>query len=71
VYEGESELSNKNCPICGKENECMTGAGELNNCWCSIEEFPNGIFELVPEESRRKHCICKNCLDKFKEEQKR
>ncbi|WHY85823.1 cysteine-rich CWC family protein [Neobacillus novalis] len=64
-------MSNKNCPICGNENECMTGAGELNNCWCSNEEFPKGIFELVPVENRRKHCICKNCLNKFKEEQKR
>ncbi|MFJ8236134.1 cysteine-rich CWC family protein [Ureibacillus sp. NPDC094379] len=63
-------MTNKYCPICNKENECMTGAGEHGNCWCDIEEFPNGIFELVPVESRRKHCICKKCLNKYMEEQK-
>ena len=48
----------------------MTGAGEHGNCWCDTEEFPNEIFELVPVESRRKHCICKKCLNKYREEQK-
>jgi hypothetical protein len=63
-------LTNKYCPICGEENECMAGAGEHGSCWCDKEEFPNEIFELVPLESRRKHCICKKCLNKYKEEQK-
>jgi hypothetical protein len=48
----------------------MAGAGEHGSCWCDKEEFPNDIFELVPLESRRKHCICKKCLNKYKEEQK-
>jgi hypothetical protein len=63
-------LANKYCPICGEENECMTGAGEHGSCWCDTEEFPNEIFELVPVESRRKHCICKKCLNKYREENK-
>jgi hypothetical protein len=63
-------LINKFCPICGEENECMTGSGENDNCWCGTEKFPNEIFELVPAESKRRHCICKKCLSKFKEEQK-
>lgn len=46
----------------------MAGNGEDGSCWCNKEEFPQGIFELVPPESRRKHCICKNCLDKYKEQ---
>jgi len=61
-------LANKYCPICGEENKCMTGAEEHGNCWCDKEIFPNEIFELVPAESRRKHCICKICLNKYKEE---
>lgn len=54
------------CPICKGENHCMTSVGEQGNCWCFAEEFPKEIFELVPEESKRKHCICKNCLNKYK-----
>jgi hypothetical protein len=63
-------LANKYCPLCGEENECMTGAGDHGNCWCDKEVFPNQIFELVPEESRKKHCICKKCLTEYKERQK-
>ncbi|MDR6999792.1 cysteine-rich CWC family protein [Neobacillus niacini] len=63
-------MSNKYCPICGEENQCMTGAGEHGNCWCDSKTFPNEILELVPAESIRKHCICKKCLDQYKEEHK-
>lgn len=63
-------MSNKYCPICGEENNCMAGAEEHGNCWCDKEIFPNGVFDLVPVESQKKHCICKNCLSKYIEEQK-
>ncbi|MBD1379586.1 cysteine-rich CWC family protein [Metabacillus arenae] len=63
-------MANIYCPMCGEKNDCMTGAGEHGNCWCDKEVFPNEIFKLVPEESRRKHCVCINCFTKFKEEQK-
>nr|WP_139070064.1 cysteine-rich CWC family protein [Bacillus sp. FJAT-27225] len=59
-------MSGKRCPICGGENGCT--AGEKVPCWCALEEFPQGIFDLVPPESLRKDCICKSCLHKFKEE---
>lgn len=61
-------MTNKYCPICGRENKCMmTEEGEASNhCWCTVENFPKEIFEVVPEEYLYKHCICKNCLDKFK-----
>lgn len=45
----------------------MSGSGEHGNCWCDREEFPREIFEIVPDESIRKHCICQSCLRKFKE----
>lgn len=60
-------MANKYCPICGEENGCMAGAKD-GHCWCNNETFPSGVFELVPAESQKKHCICKNCLDKYKEE---
>lgn len=64
-------LENNYCPICGEENNCMAKTAEHGNCWCDHEgAFPNGILELVPEQSKRKHCICKNCLDKYREEHK-
>ncbi|RBW68350.1 cysteine-rich CWC family protein [Bacillus taeanensis] len=63
-------MANKYCPLCGKDNECRTGAGEHGHCWCDLETFPKEIFELVPVESRRKHCICKNCLIMYKAEKK-
>lgn len=59
-------MANKYCPICGEENKCMAESGE--GCWCVQESFPKEILELVPEESKNKHCICKNCLSKYKEE---
>jgi hypothetical protein len=59
-------VANKICPICGEENNCMARKVETGHCWCDSEEFPQEIFELIPPESRKKHCICKKCLDKFK-----
>lgn len=62
------QLINKYCPLCGKQNECMVGQG---HCWCFNEGgFPPGIFELVPSESKGKHCICKKCVSKYREEGK-
>lgn len=63
-------MANKYCPLCGGENNCIAGKVKQGQCWCNQEVFPEGIFELVPEESKRKHCICKKCLDKYKEEAK-
>lgn len=63
-------METKYCPICGEENKCMGSLAEHGNCWCDQEEFPSGIFELVPEQSIRKQCICKKCLEKYKEETK-
>ncbi|WP_343065382.1 cysteine-rich CWC family protein [Bacillus benzoevorans] len=60
-------LANKYCPICGEENGCMSGKEEHGNCWCDKETFPKEIFASVPEESRNKHCVCKKCLDQYKE----
>ncbi|MDA3129211.1 cysteine-rich CWC family protein [Aliibacillus thermotolerans] len=60
-------MANVICPICHHANHCE--AGENKQCWCTEEEFPKKIFDLVPEESLYKHCICKNCLTEFKEKE--
>ncbi|WP_096199881.1 cysteine-rich CWC family protein [Bacillus sp. FJAT-45350] len=57
------EVNSKSCPLCGSSNDCSKAEG----CWCNDEKFPKEILELVPPEHRRKTCICKNCLEKFKE----
>ncbi|MDW0117459.1 cysteine-rich CWC family protein [Sporosarcina thermotolerans] len=59
--------SNEECPLCGKTNNCCNGKDKsLGICWCSQETFPNGIFELIPENDIRVKCICKECLNRYK-----
>lgn len=64
----EENNKEKKCPLCGKDNHCGNLAeGSHEACWCSKETFPQQIFELVPQEQQGAACICKECLDKFKE----
>ena len=58
------------CPLCGKDNECLNvkcGGGPENNCWCNNTEitFPEELTQQVPEEKRRKACICEACARAF------
>lgn len=56
------------CPICGNDNNCCCSLDKkLGICWCSQESFPKGIFDKVPREHLYQTCICKDCLDKFKQ----
>lgn len=64
------QVAEKHCSLCGEENYCMAGATEQGSCWCVQEKFPKGIFDLVPEESRNKQCICQKCVTKYKDESK-
>ncbi|WP_272944754.1 cysteine-rich CWC family protein [Gorillibacterium massiliense] len=60
------------CPLCGKANQCgLMTPGSEEACWCMKVTFPPEIFELVPPELRDKSCICKDCLDSFKQTQSR
>ncbi|MFT4146249.1 MAG: cysteine-rich CWC family protein [Mobilitalea sp.] len=56
------------CPLCGKPNNCQHTIGM--GCWCEKEYFPEELLNLIPEEKKMKACICKNCLVKYREEQK-
>ena len=55
-----SELRTDRCPICGGPNECGLAAGK-SECWCAGIEISKKALERVPEEARRKACLCRNC----------
>ncbi|WP_018923546.1 cysteine-rich CWC family protein [Salsuginibacillus kocurii] len=59
-------MANIYCPLCGNENKCQARTVEYGQCWCNRVEFPRGIFELVPAESKNKHCICEKCVEAYK-----
>ena len=54
----------KVCPLCGQDNNCQHGQ---ENCWCETTKFPEHIFEMIPEDKRGKACICKSCLEKYRD----
>ncbi|MDQ0233269.1 cysteine-rich CWC family protein [Metabacillus malikii] len=58
-------MSNQYCPLCHNENQCMVGGDK--DCWCTTETFPERLLLSVPLISRRKQCICKKCLENYKE----
>lgn len=59
------------CPICGKDNHCAYLSGKPHKeCWCNTVEVPKEIFDLVPENKKGKDCICLDCVNKFKQENK-
>lgn len=59
------------CPLCGEPNLCASAADpNAKDCWCVHEEFPQELLDLVPKNLERKVCICKKCLDNFKENNK-
>ncbi|QGQ98080.1 hypothetical protein EHS13_25930 [Paenibacillus psychroresistens] len=58
-----------NCPICNKDSQCGVEAGQtIEACWCSKAVFPQEIFDQIPLDLKGKACICKACLDKFKQQ---
>lgn len=57
-------INAKKCPICNKENNCGNEL-EKATCWCTTETFPEGIFDLVPEDKRYKACICRGCIKEY------
>lgn len=64
-------LNTSICPLCGEPNQCAMAA-DLNakSCWCEAVEFPEGLLALIPEKAIRKSCVCKKCLEKYKNRSK-
>ena len=56
------------CPLCGQPNECQLAKQDdcKGPCWCMDETFPPELLARVPEESRRRACICRRCVSEAK-----
>ena len=51
------------CPICGKDNNCMAHSDEP--CWCLNVEIPQELLDIIPNEKKKKACICLKCIQDF------
>ena len=51
------------CPICGKPNNCT----HSKECWCHTTNVSKKAIDMVPENKRGRACICKDCVDKYRE----
>jgi prepilin-type processing-associated H-X9-DG protein/prepilin-type N-terminal cleavage/methylation domain-containing protein len=60
----------ENCPLCGQPNDCQlcTVAAYKGSCWCARVEMSGQLLARVPENSRNRACICRNCVEKFQRE---
>ncbi len=56
------KVTEKICPICGRENNCQHGQG---GCWCDNVVFPKKVLDMIPADKRGKACVCRNCLEKY------
>lgn len=55
------------CPLCGQDNNCHSRSEE---CWCFHMEIPKSLLDLIPEDKKGESCICRSCIEKYKEENK-
>ena len=54
---------NLQCPFCRTDNQC--GVNAIATCWCREKTIPQGLLDLLPLASKRKHCICASCIDAY------
>ena len=53
------------CPICGAENECQ--AESIEPCWCNTEKVPQELIDTANQKQQNPVCICKKCIEQFKQ----
>ncbi|MFD2703038.1 cysteine-rich CWC family protein [Paenibacillus shunpengii] len=54
------------CPLCHKSNECAYAAGKpYTECWCMSRSVPQELLSRIPDEQRRKACVCEACVIAF------
>ena len=53
-------IDENTCPFCKSANNCMAHSDD--SCWCNDVKVPAGLTDLVPEEQKRKACICLSCI---------
>ena len=58
----EREPSASLCPLCGLDNQCGAVAGD-SMCWCYAVSIPAELLNRIPEDARRKACLCRTCVD--------
>ena len=51
------------CPFCLELNQCQ--AHETGDCWCDQVVIPGQLLDLVPEQLKRRVCICRRCLQAY------
>lgn len=57
------------CPLCGQANGCAVTAGEdPYSCWCMSARIPQALRDRVPAERRGKACICRDCVEAYRQE---
>jgi hypothetical protein len=62
------------CPLCGKPNMCEMvkknpqTTGPAPECWCTALEIPAGLLERIPADKRGKACVCRDCVEAYKQE---
>ncbi|WP_083189096.1 cysteine-rich CWC family protein [Paenibacillus sp. KS1] len=62
----EVVIDPKICPLCGNENHCAYQAGRPHQeCWCMTLSVPQALLEKIPQELRRKACVCEQCVRAF------
>jgi hypothetical protein len=53
------------CPLCHKNNNCgnISSCKSNTECWCSDPaiQFPQALLKKIPNKTKNKTCICKNC----------
>jgi len=59
----------KLCPICGLPNDCATALGRSETCWCCSVQIPQSLLDRIPDEARRKACVCQTCVKKAVEKE--
>lgn len=56
-------MDTSRCPLCGESNACAMAdpATAGGPCWCTAATISDDVLDRVPEEARRKACICPRC----------
>ena len=54
------------CPLCGQPNACAMEVERATGqpqppCWCTQATFAPALLARVPEDARRRACICAAC----------
>lgn len=54
------------CPLCGQANLCAMEVERATGqpqppCWCTQVDFNRAALDRIPQEARRKACICRAC----------